>query len=768
MHLHTLLFAFLPFLGLSQTPIGSWEAHYPMSSFKWVGETKDYYYAANYFGVLSVDRTESSAAPLTKVNKLSQSRITSFACSYDLDLCIVGYENGNIDFIDGNNQVTNQPAIMNSQAIGDKSVRDIYFEEGHAFLATGVGILQLDLESGNVLEYTPISYEGKDQKIMTIHRHGSQTFFTTESHLLSTDNQTLFNSPSPNSIAINCPVSEINDFFELNNALHFIQKTPKFKNDTVHKITSTIAAPITTWAGRGIRSVFVGTEELIVSHATSIEVYNMSMDPSLIIFTYNPGNGLDGMNPQACIPTHDQKHLLVADDLFGLIKIKNRDQYNTDIHAISSPAPQSSNIQLVQKISGDIYALPGGNEYTYNRPNVHRFRDRTWNSKELVSEEFPTYVNGNSVVSIADELYFGSDRGGLMVTNEDLELLVHYTDENSPLDDLHEGYEYFGVSGMASDLNGNLVMTHTKDAQPLKFFHPGDETWTEISFAENQLNSPKASDILVLNNGYILQTIIDVGILVYDQNGTPKNTADDRHRLLTASPTEGNLPSSQVTCMMQDRNGEVWIGTNEGIGVIYAPEAIFNAGFSGASRIIVTQDGYGGYLFGTETVEVIRADGADRKWVGTFNSGLFLISADGQEQLAHFTPENSPLLDEKITDIAILPSTGEVFVAAGGALVSYRSTATEPSSTLGDVRVFPNPVQPGFNGVVAIANLSEEAVVRITDGAGNLYFEGISTGGQFTWDRHDLRGQPVSPGTYLVHISSKNGGVGTTTKLLIR
>ena len=62
------------------------------------------------------------------------------------------------------------------------------------------------------------------------------------------------------------------------------------------------------------------------------------------------------------------------------------------------------------------------------------------------------------------------------------------------------------------------------------------------------------------------------------------------------------------------------------------------------------------------TVSAFTEDGCTvaRKWIGTVADGVYLVSADGQEILQHFTTDNSPLISDEIQSIAVNPQTGEV------------------------------------------------------------------------------------------------------------
>lgn len=143
------------------------------------------------------------------------------------------------------------------------------------------------------------------------------------------------------------------------------------------------------------------------------------------------------------------------------------------------------------------------------------------------------------------------------------------------------------------------------------------------------------------------------------------------------------------------------------------------------------------------------------------------MSPDGNEQIAHFSKENSPLPSDNVTDIAIDGATGEVFFATDQGIVSYRGEATAGGREASCASVFPNPVRETYQGPVAITGLIADSDVRITDMAGNLVFRTISYGGQAIWPGTDLNGQRVSTGVYLVMASSPDGLRHCNTKVLV-
>ena len=123
--------------------------------------------------------------------------------------------------------------------------------------------------------------------------------------------------------------------------------------------------------------------------------------------------------------------------------------------------------------------------------------------------------------------------------------------------------------------------------------------------------------------------------------------------------------------MAVDRDGQLWIGTDQGVAVIYAPGNVFGGGSYDAQQIMVEEEGYLHPLLETENVTAIAVNGNNEKWLGTDKAGVFLMSADGTEELLHFTDANSPLLSNSIQSIKIA-SNGEVYFATSLGIVSYK------------------------------------------------------------------------------------------------
>ncbi len=155
--------------------------------------------------------------------------------------------------------------------------------------------------------------------------------------------------------------------------------------------------------------------------------------------------------------------------------------------------------------------------------------------------------------------------------------------------------------------------------------------------------------------------------------------------------------------------------------------------------------------------------------MGTNAAGVFLISGDNNTQVSHFTTDNSPLPSNIILDIAIDGATGRVYLATDKGLCSYQGDTTEPSEGMDkdNVYAYPNPVRPGYDGLITVVGLSYDADVKIVTANGTLVNQGRSNGGSYTWDGNDPDGKRVASGVYMVQTATSDGSKGTVCKIAV-
>lgn len=236
---------------------------------------------------------------------------------------------------------------------------------------------------------------------------------------------------------------------------------------------------------------------------------------------------------------------------------------------------------------------------------------------------------------------------------------------------------------------------------------------------------------------------------------------------LTTAAGNGALPSSTVFCLAKDLDDEIWVGTDKGVAVFYSPENLFTGANFDAQQILLEQDGHVQILLETESVLAIAVDDANRKWIATSKSGVFLMSADGTTQIKHFDESNSPLFSNNVKSIAINHKTGEVYFGTSKGIISYRGTATEAYEDFTDVYAFPNPVKHEYEGPIAIKGLMTNSTIKITDISGALVYETKSEGGQAIWYGKNFKDERVNSGVYMVFCTSEDGARKMVTKILV-
>jgi len=244
-------------------------------------------------------------------------------------------------------------------------------------------------------------------------------------------------------------------------------------------------------------------------------------------------------------------------------------------------------------------------------------------------------------------------------------------------------------------------------------------------------------------------------------------SANHNNSSIVLNTSTANLPHNTINIIVEDKNGAIWVGTNQGIGVFDCPEDIFetNSDCIISRRIKSTLGEYTEYLFDTDVVNSIAVDGANRKWIGT-DAGLWLISENGDEIIETFNTENSPLPTNEIISIAIQEQTGEVFIGTREGMISYIGDATEPAEDLSNIKAFPNPVKPNYYGTISITGLVANSFIKITDINGTLIDDGYALGGKYVWNGKDYNGRRASSGIYLVFSSDSKSKQKAVAKIV--
>jgi hypothetical protein len=409
---------------------------------------------------------------------------------------------------------------------------------------------------------------------------------------------------------------------------------------------------------------------------------------------------------------------------------------------------------------------------SFSRNGVHLFEDENWDLK--IESNVPQWqgkdlwdildvsINPKNTKEFAISTY---SKEPLTIFKDDSVLLFNETNSTLQLSGINNGWSL--VSDVCYDEKGNLWALNGYADKPLNV-RDKNGVWKNFDCGLAARNIFTTKMIVDFKNIIWFASLED-GMFGYDYSGTLDDASDDRYIHISTGTLTGDLPSKNVTALAADFDGEIWVGTDAGFGILYSAANSFEAeaGDYNVQRVKVQFEGNVEYVLGNTHITDIEVDGGNRKWVATANAGVLLLSVDGSEILEQYTMSNSPLISDNIFDIKLDQKTGELFIITDKGLVSLRTNASYEDPEYSDVVVFPNPVRPNYYGPITMQGIRYNSDVKITDVAGNLVYKTTSNGGTATWDGKTLDGQKAATGVYLIWTATNEGKDKKVGKVLV-
>ncbi|MDR2389432.1 MAG: hypothetical protein LBD89_06585 [Tannerellaceae bacterium] len=734
---------------LSPQSIGKWHSYLAYNNTTSVAEGNTFVYALADGSLYSYGKEDNSLRYYSKENGLSDNRISSICFHNEENTLIIAYTNGNIDLMKENNSVYNLPFILNSSHIQDKTIYSIHHYKETTYLATAFGVVALDVKKKEIKE----TYHS-DQPVSSIAVHEDMIYTLTPKGVRKaslTDNLIDPGNWQDYPIATSEEAKDtVLQLCTFQNVLCFLVKNKGIYYRSDHAMQQLLNHP-------SIRNIKVENQKLIAFSSGELYIYSS--------FTEKDKGSIAGILDVSSLKDQTAFWLATGEKGLSGIRKKAANQYEIRTENIPYNSPKRNLNAFMRMYNHKLYIAGGGrwSERFYNRGTVMIYDTDSlkWNNLKDISG----FTDATCIaVDPKDEKhYFVSTWGEGVYEFKDGNLVKLYNHTNSALSSIFPNTptqnNYVRVEGLCFDKDNNLWMTNSEVKNVIVVLQ-ADGTWTELPFSA--ISYPSLADkIHIAANGYKWVNLVrgeKSGLFVFDDKGTLDNPSDDvSHYYNALNDSNGNIEANEFFCITEDTNQNIWIGTNRGVFIAYTPlratEGILNG-----SRIIRT-DAYKNpyYFLADERINAIAIDGGNRKWLGTGNSGVYLVSEDGSESILHFTTDNSPLLSNTIESITVDNHTGEVFIGTDQGLISYMGDAVKGSEDYSNVYAYPNPVRPDFDERVVITGLTDRSNVKITDTKGNLLYQGRSTGGQITWDCRNRNGRRVATGVYLVFSSRVDG-----------
>ncbi len=748
----------------AQTAIGKWRDHLSYTSVRHVQLADDgRVYASSAMGMFYFDRDDYTVNRMNKTTGMSDVGVATFAYDRQSKTLVVAYSNSNIDLVK-DDKVYNISDIKRSDNLGDKTVNAVRFHNRKAYLACGFGIVVVDLNRHEIKETYYIGTGGTYTAVYDVAFLGDSIYAATAEGLKRAPVANNYLTISDLWVSVTDTALAVRTVTILDTmGGNLVAATYSYDPGQLTLYHKT-AAGFTPWTQGEIVAMRRSKAGLLVSSRDRVDLYDSEFQhvDSLKTFVYGNLEVQDADCDAA-------GYYWIGHPWAGLLHCTPEYDEN---HMPSGPVSDDKVYRLMP-YNNSMMLCPGGKTTTYeklyNTANVLTCRGDSWEqldrSNHLIdtaSDVLDVVVNPFDSTEMIAALW---GDGILQIIDGRPNFIYNDSTTGGALQSMSSGgYKLVFTGAVAFDIHGNLWVTNSNQSHALAV-RRSDGSWRK--FSTSALASALDVDKIIWDSLTDYKWFAGRNNAIYVHDGESK--------IAYVNPNNGSkLRTESVNCMAQDQNGDIWIGTNKGIKVIYDGYKAFNNGGTGeqspvtCSNITITNGEFYEYLMAYENITTIAVDGANRKWVGTASGGLYLLSANGMEQLEHFTVANSPLFSDKIIAVAVQPHSGEVFVGTDRGLLSYRGTATygdnEPQEK---VYAYPNPVRPGHDGPIAVKGLPRGAVVHITDVAGRTVFSGKANGGQVVWNGRTLDGKPVASGVYYVFASSLSGSSKSVAKILV-
>jgi len=744
----------------AQVAVGEFRTHLSYFGVHSVTASPDYVYAASKNGIIFYDRATQTVDTWTKVEGLSETGISRVFYDDASRYLVVVYDNANLDFIrDG--KLTNLPDIYNKTMTGEKRINYILSYNNLLYLGCSFGIVIVDPATMLIQDTWYMQSGSVSQSVNSMQVFNDQFFILTNSGVyftgVASHSQADFSTWQR---VEELPVGNYQHSCLFADRL-YVSCHLENDNDSLLMFDGSAWLPSQIELNP-IRGLDVSGDRLLVASWSFGQTYDAT-EQMIDYFGFEGKYQWQNVR-DACL---DGNLIWFADANNGLMQM-SQDWSVVKLHELNGP--YSASAYRMDYFDGKLAVVPGGVTSSwgkaYTEPNLSFFAQEQWTNIFQMYNPSLAGLYDLSAVAInprnSNEIYAGLFSGGL-VKYRDYAVEQVFNRSNSILFSYDSSEAY--IAGLCFDGYGNLWISSSYSSRPLSVLKT-DGTWKSFPLSAYVSGySTEVSDVMVDTRGWKWVTLPRANtIVVLDDNRTIDNVQDDRTMSVNMNAA-ANISTSSINCVVEDKKGEIWIGCNLGIKVIYNPSQIFSGNVY-PQNILIEQINYVQNLFEFEEVTAIAVDDANRKWVGTAKSGVFLISANGDQQLLHFTTDNSPLLSNRINHITIQRQTGEVFFATASGIVSYRGTATEGAEDYSEVTVFPNPVRESYNGVITVSGLKEKSFCKVADSAGNLVWQDYANGGTFTWNGRDFYGNRPATGVYFVFASDSDGKKKTVAKIL--
>lgn len=737
---------------LSQDLTINWQDHLPYKNVLGVEVATNQVYAFTRYSVFTVDKNTDEVTRISKIEGLTETLISTIKWSEEKQALVIGYIDGNID-IYRNGNVINVAGIKESGITGDRQINNIDFYNQKAYLSCGFGIAVLDLDKDEISES---GYLGAGSNQIPVH-----DITVNSNELIAVTDNGVYHAPLNGNLAdyniwqadsffagVNCNLVE-----NYQGMLWVNVSSPAYNSDSAFRKN--------------------GAWQKIVQ-STSRNSWSMNATPDGVVMTHNNsfqlldkyGNlekDFFGLDPNE-VEMDGNGNFWLASSFAGLVKIDS----NMNITNYLSPSgPATKNAVDMDFGSAGVYVVPGGKNSSWNNlwniDGVFHYDEKSWNT--INGSRFSQMDTCHDLVCVkidpsdGNSVFAGSWGRGLLEFYGDSLITIHGPG-NSSLESRPEIY-WIGIGGVDFDNQHNMWVTTSYTVNQLNV-RTSAGTWKSFTLGENVKQTASVGKLAVDHNGYKWILLSKIGeVAVYDDNNTVLNEQDDQVIILDQSVGSGHLSGTYISALHVDKEGVVWIGSNDGISFCDDSKALVQ-GSQPDMKLALDEDG--AQMLKYRSVNVIKTDAQNRKWIGTESDGLYWLSDDCSKILAHFTEDNSPLFSSSILSLTVNDEGDQVFVGTSRGIISLQIIPPPEPAEIDQVLVYPNP---SSGQEIMISGIGYGNTIQLMDFRGRIIDEATINYVAQAYNLRTIMNANIAPGSYLIKCKSASGKTSGTAKILI-
>lgn len=807
-----LLALLLPAGAAAQLVTGGWTLHTPFLGVESMAETEVYLYYMSRGALYRVDKETSEVEPLNISTRLHDSKITGIYPDMECRSMVVAYASGNIDRIYDDGRVVNISDIKDVVMTEERRINTVEFGKNSFFVGTNFGMIIFDERKNEVRRtiFTPFPVE----QIVAIGNHVGLyntsdrilRFARNDASLTSYDSFKVmggYSTPASWNRMMGCGDSSAYFLNFYSGTYHLHKFTIDFE-----KGTHTLAPVIEN----GYATLATSNMKLRLCRAPKGTIYAFN-NRGIFVMAPDGTESYHGF-PEGAVPSmlayHADFSRLWVGDATG-VKLTDGATGKVMADIASRSTLKFSNVSNIYKSpTGKIYISNLGEHLTFGladaedkkRQFVHLIGDngefidisstdvQTENStSNSYTPTVPHHVAYGTRLfedpTDPEAYYTGSWFEGAYRIKNGKQTHKYYT-SNAGLTPFASGWACV-VNTPIVDRSGNLWLFQyiTKDPSQRRLyvlpakkrmasnvtpddFKPYVLPKIATDYRDGFATLLNRADMIVYAPGRWSKCLIFI-----DTKGTEALSDDVMYAIDEYVDQDSkSLAFSHILCVREDARGRLWIGTDVGVFEITNPGKINSSEPLQVNHLKVPRnDGtnLADYLLDSQIVSSIDIDSANRKWISTIGSGVYLVSENGDQILEHYTTENSILPSNDVYSLACSPTSSRVYFGVVGGVVEYNSTSSPGKADYSEVTAYPNPVRPDYNGWITITGLMDNSLVKITDAAGNIIHQGLSNGGTYVWDGCTSAGTRVAAGVYYVLASRASIGApeSTVAKILV-